>query len=1676
MKNQITFQHLGKVLLALVVAGLAPGWGESGKALAAVTDVAPVPIFSAATQSTEVKPNVLFVLDDSGSMAWDFMPDKANDFSGNYGFASSQCNGVYYNPAIIYTPPLSSTGASYANSSFATAWNDGYTKSSTTNLNSSFKSNSSDTAQPAYYYVYSGNQTTEKQKDYYNSNSIFYKECNSVFDSTVAVDGVNPVNTLFTKRIVSATSGPGGTDELVNFANWYSYYRTRMLMMKTASGQAFNSMSDHFRVGFITINANSSSEFLNISDFNTTQKSSWYSKLYATVPGSSTPLREALSYSGQIYAGKKPSVLGALTFVDPVQYSCQQNYTILSTDGFWNGTDTNVKKLDSNVMDNQDGGLPRPYNDGADVIFSKRTSQVQSYQTQIKKATDQLQKKTTQLKSSTSTLQRQVTQLQTRTLALQQQTSQLKISTSQLLSSTSSVLQTTHRLQSSTSTNSGASYTSWADDDSCVWDTSGSSRKKCQYVADPVEPVSTCRVKAKSTSTSSGATWTGDATACSYDTATTPSPVSSCTTSAKATSTSTGAVYNPATACSYQAWTSYTGSPTCTTLNQSTGSPYTVGTAQRCQTLIPSAYASATSCSVTTTPDADGYTTQCRYLSTTYSAWSGVSACSPVAQSTGPDYEVARQCQSPVTTAYANASSCTATTTPDASGRTTQCRYTSYTSTTGSTGNVSTCTQLDQSTDPNYTVGTATNCSNVVVDWAAASSCSPGTLSGLTTECQTVSTEATPVASCTCTASVGSTCTTNASSSNSYTKTTCSNAITSPGVGVASCTPVTPTSANNFTSTNCTTVNTGPTSTNQCTDALASAVNNYTATTCTVGATTLGTSNTLADVAAYYYNTNLRTSTLNNCAGVAPSGAVTDLCVPNKVPANGLDTATWQHMTTFTLGLGARGRMVFSPTYLTDTTGDYYDVWKGNVAGANNCTWQASGTVCNWPTPGSDRVENIDDLWHAAINGHGNYFSATDPATLTSALSSSLNTIINTPQPGTAASAATTNPKITASNNFQFSSYFMSVEWTGELIRQTMNLTDGTVPAYDHTNPNPAAYDWSAQTLLDARLHTDRTIYTKGTSGLIAFTWSALNTAALQDNFTAPNISTAPPAYPTQLSGLSQFCATVGSSECISAAAQTTSGAAGEALVNFLRGDRSNEEGPATDPTKFFRHRTHILGDIVSAQPQYVGPPSKNYTDAGYAAFKTAQAARAALVFAAANDGMLHAFNATTGVEEWAYIPSFVLPRLYTLADKKYADKHQYFVEGTPKSSDVYIDGVWKTILVGGLNGGGTGYYALDITNPATPVFLWEYTNVNMGFSFGNPEITKLDDGTWVVLVTSGYNNCPRSTSANCVKNATGNGYGYLYVLNAATGALISSSTAISTATGSSTTPSGLGRIIAQATAENVTTRVYGGDLLGNLWRFSIGSTGYSQQLLATFQDASGNPQPITARPQVTTYNGNPLVYVGTGRYLGTSDVGGTSQQTFYGVKDNLGTTSYGNPRSSSSFISKTAVSSTCPTGTDISICDPGTQVRKVTQNNGAASDSLSSKDGWFVDFPAGSGELAFTDPKLVRGTLTFSTSVPTASTSVVCGTASNSDPVALGYMVDFLTGGAVGTTTEVIASVLGSGIATTPQIAQLPDGTVIAKYRLSTGQEVSIKLRINNTGTGTSAPKRVSWRELVTE
>ena len=139
---------------------------------------------------------------------------------------------------------------------------------------------------------------------------------------------------------------------------------------------------------------------------------------------------------------------------------------------------------------------------------------------------------------------------------------------------------------------------------------------------------------------------------------------------------------------------------------------------------------------------------------------------------------------------------------------------------------------------------------------------------------------------------------------------------------------------------------------------------------------------------------------------------------------------------------------------------------------------------------------------------------------------------------------------------------------------------------------------------------------------------------------------------------------------------------------------------------------------------------------------------------------------------------------------------------------------VWQTMLVGGLGAGGKAYYALDVTSPSSPTLMWEFTDADLGLSYGNPVVTQVPDSSgarvWAVVFTSGINN---------------SGNGYLYVLNARSGAIMYKVPTLvnNAAVGSSSTPSGLTKLNAwiSTPSDNEALRFYAGDLLGNLWPVS---------------------------------------------------------------------------------------------------------------------------------------------------------------------------------------------------------------------------------------------------------------
>ena len=415
------------------------------------------------------------------------------------------------------------------------------------------------------------------------------------------------------------------------------------------------------------------------------------------------------------------------------------------------------------------------------------------------------------------------------------------------------------------------------------------------------------------------------------------------------------------------------------------------------------------------------------------------------------------------------------------------------------------------------------------------------------------------------------------------------------------------------------------------------------------------------------------------------------------------------------------------------------------------------------------------------------------------------------------------------------------------------------------------------------------------------------------------------------------------------------------------------------------------------------------------------------------------------GSELWAYVPRMLWKKMYVLSDMNYGNLHQFYVDGSPVTMDVYFSGAWHTVLVGGLNSGGAGYYALDITNPMSPVALWEFcsdstvcnnSDADMGLTYGNPIITKrASDGKWVVLVTSGYNNM----------SGTNPGKEFLYILDAATGQLLQK---LPTGAGGATTPGGLAKINAWADnfyQDNTSKYVYGGDLLGNVWRFDLTVSPATVMSLGVLTDSAGNLQPVTSRPELGSVQNFRVLFIGTGEYLGQTDLSNTKTQSLYAFKD-LGSAYIPNLRSGGNLVQQT-------------ISNVTTTTRTVTHN----PVDWSMNNGWYVDFPTG-GERMNVDPQLVLGTLVAFTNIPGTSACTVGGSSWD-------YEFDYSTGGFVSTSPNQLVGTMNQTAVTVGfVVVQLPGGALKGIVTDATATKSTEGV---NVGGSPMNGKRVGWRQL---
>lgn len=606
----------------------------------------------------------------------------------------------------------------------------------------------------------------------------------------------------------------------------------------------------------------------------------------------------------------------------------------------------------------------------------------------------------------------------------------------------------------------------------------------------------------------------------------------------------------------------------------------------------------------------------------------------------------------------------------------------------------------------------------------------------------------------------------------------------------------------------------------------------------------------------------------------------------------------------------------------------------------------------------------------AMAGGTTSAYPATSPAALVSALD---NILISIQADSLATTQSAVNSKILKTGSVQYQASFSAndtpyQDWTGDLLKQTLDpstgLTTGTAT-------------WSAQVLLDT--------LASGTG------WSTNRNIVSWDPTLGSGVGAGIPFRTASLN------------------ATQTAQLGGTATLQYLRGDKSLEI--RNGGTR--RNRSHILGDSVNSTPLYIGPPGGSYFSTSYFSYVTTNAARTAMLYVGANDGMLHAFNAGTGAEQFAFIPNGVFGKLKQLEAPLFNQAHQFYVDGAPQTADVqFSDNSWHSLLVGGLNGGGNSIYALDVTIPATLIteaavagaVKWEFTDANMGLSYSVPQISPVSAAAkFAVFFGNGYNSVSQDP--------------WFFALNAETGQklagidLCAAVIATSPTACDNTQPNGLSSVSAFNSDGLVgapATQVYAGDLQGNLWVIDVASatpSSWTVRLLYQAKDSGGNRQPITTPPVVSLHPNYPIktgsfIMFGTGRFLTASDLTDTQRQTAYGVWD----TSVAVPYSRSNLQQQTTTLVT--TGTS------GLAKTILTSTSYPFIFAAPNPVGWYNDMPV-LGQRFFTNASLLNGLFVATLNTPPSSACSVI-------PESMLLELNFKNGGAP---PQVVLDVNGDGL-----------------------------------------------------
>ncbi len=713
--------------------------------------------------------------------------------------------------------------------------------------------------------------------------------------------------------------------------------------------------------------------------------------------------------------------------------------------------------------------------------------------------------------------------------------------------------------------------------------------------------------------------------------------------------------------------------------------------------------------------------------------------------------------------------------------------------------------------------------------------------------------------------------------------------------------------------------------------------------------------NSMADLVMPYYTSSLLPANNPLEQNLVPVPAACDsVPAPPLLPSpeqRRLDCKRHLHMNFYGIVLGTLGEQ-FGVTYRPDP---------------NDAARLIPDPYLNPPTwfaPQDLTPRAVDEMWHATLNTRGEMINATSPSLITAAMRRVLASVSAGASP--AGSIALTGARI-GTGSLSVSPFYEArnngTDWYSTLTAQTVSVNPLTGVVGFNTV-------WEASDRLPAA--AARTIFFGGTDGVAR-------------EFNATNVNS-----------LERLCdnPVVGMSRCTASQLQTLGGAAAQLTlteaVAYLRGDQSLEVDRF--PNGRLRYRTTRLGDIVNASP-VVSAPTDDYgyrslpgtLGTSYASFMTAKSnaasaeRRRTMVFAGANDGMLHGFDGRTtdtdgGIERFGFIPRSVMGHMGNLlfpydpaasGDQRF--QHRYFVDGPLVVSDVRYGGAWKTALVGSTGAGAKGVFALDVSAASRTAGsftandrLWEINSFhsdsavrdNIGHVLGRPVIVPVRTGSgdnavvWRAIFGNGYN------------SASGKAVLFMVDINTGTPTVTMLE---ATEEGAPSGSNGLGNIVAldryRLDADNRLVRsgrdgmadtVYAADQKGAIWKFDLRpsslvpggvvsnpTTPVFTTLRYTSGAENGTRQPILGGITAAAgRNGGVMLFFGTGSFSFEGDPSDSTVQSLYGVLD----LSAGQPAAT---LTRDNLNTQTIDATDGDV--------RTTSSNVSVTGRL----GWYIDLPA---------------------------------------------------------------------------------------------------------------------------